>query len=104
MNRLHRGDTVVVRAGRDKGKRGKVIHVYPANAQALVEGVNYVKRHVRRTREDQPWGIVQKELPLSLSRLELLCPRCNRGVRVGVSVIGDGSRSRFCKRCKELLK
>lgn len=104
MIRLRRGDTVVVLSGRDKGKTGRVIHVYPSALTALVEGVNYVKRHLRRTREDRPSGIVQKELPVALGKLAVVCPRCNRGARMSVTVMGDGTRARACKRCHEVIK
>ena len=101
MARIRKNDTVVVLAGRDKGKTGKVLAVFPPSRKAIVEGVNFVKKHQRRTREDQTGGIVQKESSIHLSDLAIFCKGCNRPTRVGFDVLKDGTKTRFCKRCKE---
>ena len=101
MNKIKKNDTVRVLAGRDRGKTGKVFRVYPKKERALVEGINYVKKHARKTQENPQGGIVQKESSIHLSDLALFCKTCNKGTRVGFSNLADGTKTRFCKRCKE---
>jgi large subunit ribosomal protein L24 len=103
VNRIRKNDTVFVLSGRDKGKSGRVFHVYPAEGTALVEGINYVKKHLRKTQANQQGGIVQKESPIRLSKLTLFCKNCDKPSRVGVSVLADGTKSRYCRRCKEAI-
>ncbi len=103
MKKIKKNDTVFVLTGKDKGKTGRVFRVYPANERALVEGINYVKKHVRKSQQDQKGGIIQKEMPIHLSNLAIFCKRCNKYARVGMSVLADGTKSRFCKRCKEAI-
>ncbi len=102
--RLHirRDDTIKVLAGKDRGKSGKVIRLYPDNQRALVQGVNFVKKSVRR-RQDQQGGIVQQESPLHLSNLVLVCPNCKKPSKTGIRILKDGSRTRFCKSCHEVI-
>jgi large subunit ribosomal protein L24 len=103
MDKIRKNDIVVALAGRDKGKTGKVFRVFPKEGRALVEGLNYVKKHMRRTRSEdhQSGGIVLKESPIRASRLSLFCRTCNKPARIGINVLQDGSKARFCKRCKE---
>jgi len=103
MSRIKKNDTVTVLAGRDKGKTGKVLRVYPARQKAIVEGVNFVKKHQRKTREDQQGGVVQRESAIHLSDLALFCKGCNRLTRAGFEVLKDGTKTRYCKKCKEAL-
>ena len=102
MARLHarKGDTVAVTAGADKGKTGKVLRVFVREGKAVVEGVRFVKKHVRpNPRRNIKGGIVQKEAPLSLSSLRVVCPECSKPARVGIRILEDGRRVRQCKRC-----
>ncbi|MDD5496615.1 MAG: 50S ribosomal protein L24 [Candidatus Omnitrophica bacterium] len=103
MNKIKKNDTVYVLAGRDRGKTGRVFMVMPKKSRALVEGVNYIKKHTRKTQAEQQGGIVQKESPIQLSNLTLFCKNCNKPARIGVSTLTDGSKSRYCKRCKEVI-
>jgi len=103
MNKIKKNDMVYVLAGKDRGKTGRVFRVYPSKGRALVEGINYVKKHARKSQADQKGGIIQKEMPLHLSNLALHCKNCNKSARVGISVLADGTKSRFCKRCKEAI-
>jgi large subunit ribosomal protein L24 len=100
MLRIKKSDTVSVIKGKDKGKKGKVIELFPERKRALVEGINMVKKHKRQTRQDQQGGIVSIETPISLSNILLFCKQCGRGVRVGFSILKDGSKIRSCKACK----
>jgi large subunit ribosomal protein L24 len=103
--RLHvrKGDMVEVLAGKYRGKRGKVLRVLPLRAAAIVEGVNVIKRHVKPNRKVPQGGIVEKEAPLPVARLMVVCARCGEASRMGRRVLGDGSRVRYCKRCGEQL-
>ena len=101
--RIRKGDTVVALAGKDRGKTGKVLKVFPGKSTAVVEGINFVKKCMRKTRQDQQGGIVQRENPIQISNLSLYCKSCNKPTHAGVSVLSDGTKSRFCKRCKEMV-
>ncbi|MBN2453733.1 MAG: 50S ribosomal protein L24 [Candidatus Omnitrophica bacterium] len=103
MDKIKKNDMVYVLAGRDRGKTGKVFRVMPRKDRALVEGINYIKKHARRNKQDQQGGIVQKESSIHLSNLALYCKGCGKPARVGINVLADGTRSRFCKRCKEAI-
>lgn len=103
MLKIKKGDTVQVVKGDDKGKKGKVLNILPGAKRAIVEGVNLVKKHKRRTQQDQQAGIVSIESPVSLSNLMFLCKRCNLPVKVGFMVLKDGTKSRSCKSCKEAI-
>lgn len=103
MFHIKKNDIVFVIAGKDKGKKGKVLKVYPVDKRAIVEGVNYVKKATRKTREDQTGGIIQRENPIHLSNLMVFCSRCNRMTRIGITKMADGTRMRFCKKCKEII-
>ena len=100
MSLLKKNDTVVVLAGKDKGKKGRVLEVFPRKDRALVEGVHLVKRHTRQHRPDQKSGILTMERPLALSKLQYFCSHCGRPVRLGVKWAQDGSKIRICRRCK----
>ena len=83
MKRIRKNDTVEVRVGEDAGKRGRVLRVFPGESRVVVEGVNLVSRHVRRSAQYPMGARVRREAPLALSNVLVVCPRCDRGVRVG---------------------
>ena len=103
MNKIKKNDIVYILSGKDKGKTGKVFDVNAKDGKAFVEGINYVKKHMRKTKQDQQGGIVQKESPIQLSNLSLLCKTCNKPANIGINMLADGTKSRYCKRCKEVL-
>lgn len=103
MFKIKRDDLVYVITGKDRGKKGKVLKIFPEENRAIIEGINLTKRHRRRTREDQQGGIVEIETPIDISNLMLLCKHCNKATRVGFSVLKDGSKARICKECKEVI-
>ncbi|RMH60628.1 MAG: 50S ribosomal protein L24 [Zetaproteobacteria bacterium] len=100
--RIRRDDEVIVIAGRDRGARGKVIRVLPAEGRVLVSKVNMVKRHMRPT-QASAGGIVEKEAPLAISNVQFYCPQCKTGVRLGVKRLDDGRKVRICRKCGEVL-
>jgi len=101
MFRVKKDDQVMVIAGRDRGKKGKVRQLFPADSKVVVEGLNLVKKSVRRSEANPQGAILSKESRLPLDRVMPVCPRCNRGVRVGFKVGADGSRTRICRKCGE---
>lgn len=103
MAKIRKNDTVLILAGRDRGKSGKVLTVFPKKGRAFVQGINFVKKHARRTREDQQGGIIQKESSIDISNLMLICQKCNRPARIGFTELSDGTKTRICKKCKELI-
>jgi large subunit ribosomal protein L24 len=100
---IRKNDTVKVLAGKDKGKTGKVLKIYPKINKAIVEGVNFIKRHARKTQQNPQGGIVQREALIDISNLMIVCARCNKPARVGFTVLGDGNKARYCKNCKETI-
>ncbi len=103
MIKIRRNDIVQSIKGRDKGKKGKVLKLFFAEKRALVEGINMVKKHKRKTQTDQQGGVVSIELPISIANIKLFCKQCNRPVRVGFTVLTDGTKTRTCKICKEVI-
>lgn len=102
MSLLKKNDVVTVMVGKDRGKKGKILMVLPKKESVLVEGVNVVRKHMRRRSQEEPQaGIVALEKPFHLSKVRYFCGRCNRPVRLGIKTASDGSRLRICRRCKE---
>ncbi len=101
--RLKRGDTVKVVAGKDLGKTGKVLGVIPAKNRLIVEGVNFVKKHSRRTREDRAGGIHELEAAVHVSNVMLVCPKCHQPTRLGSKALADGTKVRRCVKCGEVV-
>ncbi|MDA7950062.1 MAG: 50S ribosomal protein L24 [Pirellulaceae bacterium] len=92
-------DTVEVIAGADKSTRGKIILIDRPAGKVLVEGVNRVRKHVRRSQKHPQGGRLSKEMPISISNVLLVCPSCGQPTRTGVRIEKDGSKNRFCKKC-----
>ena len=103
MFKIKRGDIVQVIQGADKGKKGKVITIFTKKGRALVEGIKLVKKHKRRSQQDQQGGIISIESPIVLSKLALFCKNCNLPARVKFSVLKDGTKTRICKKCNEVI-
>ena len=103
MARIKKGDTVTVRSGKDRGKSGKILEVFPGAGRALVERVNLAKHFERRTQQNQAGGIVERESPMALSKLALTCPKCRKAVRVAWTVGTDRTKQRVCRGCREPL-
>ncbi len=100
--RIRKGDTVVVIAGRDKGKKGEVLKVLPKENRAIVKGVNIVKRH-QKPAANQAGGIVEKEAPVHISNLAHVDPKDGKPTRVGFKVLDDGRKVRYAKRSGEVI-
>jgi len=101
--KIRKNDTVLVIAGKDKGKKGRVRFAYPKQEQILVEGVNFIKRHTRARRQVRQAGIIEREAPMHVSKVMLLCSRCNHPSRIGFSFLEDGRKVRVCRSCGEVV-
>lgn len=101
--KVRKGDEVQVVAGKDRGKRGRVIEVHPTEQRVVVEGVNIVKRHRRANpAKREQGGIIEKPAPLHVSKVMVVCPRCGKPTRVGHRLEED-VKERVCKRCGEAI-
>ena len=101
--KIRKEDTVLVIAGKDKGKKGKVRFAYPKNQQVLVEGVNFIKKHSKARGTVRQAGIIDLEVPIHVSNVMLLCNKCSQPVRVGFQKLEDGRRVRICRSCHEVI-
>ncbi|HOW35960.1 MAG TPA: 50S ribosomal protein L24 [Candidatus Omnitrophota bacterium] len=99
MLKIKKNDNVEVISGKDKGKKGRVLAIFPSENKALIENINLVKKAQRRTQQNQKGGIVSIESPIQMSKLMLVCKQCNKGVRFKTNVLKDKSKLRECKRC-----
>jgi large subunit ribosomal protein L24 len=102
--RIRKGDTVVVIAGRDRGKSGKVLSVDLTAGKIVVEKLNMIKRHTKPNQKVKQGGILEREAPLAISNVMYLCPVTQKPTRLGVRTQDDGSRVRFSKKSKELVE
>jgi len=101
--KVRKNDTVMVIAGRERGKTGKVLRVLPERGRVVVERLNIVKRHSKARGAASPGGIVEKEAAIDISNVMIFCDRCNAPVRAGIKLGTDGAKTRVCRRCNESL-
>lgn len=101
---LKKNDQVEVIAGKDKGRVGKILKVMPDSNKAVVERVNMIKRHTKPKEMNQQGQIVEKESPIHISNLQLICPECTKTGRIGRKILEDGVKIRFCKSCGESIE
>lgn len=97
--KIKKGDNVVILGGKDRGKRGKVLHAFTDSNKIVVEGLNLVKKHLRARKQGQKGQIVSKERAISSSSVALICKSCGKQTRVGFNTEGD-IKMRICKKCK----
>ena len=101
--KIRKNDTVLVIAGKDKGKKGKVRFAYPKDKRVIVEGINFIKKHSRARRQARQAGIIDLEAPIHVSDVMLFCDKCNNPVRIGSRFLEDGRKVRFCRSCHEVI-
>ncbi len=98
---LKKEDTVVVTTGREKGKKGRVLQV--TKGRVLIEKINIIKKHMKPNQINQQGGIIEKEAPVHVSNVRLVCPKCDKPTRIGNLELGDGRKVRVCMKCKEVM-
>jgi large subunit ribosomal protein L24 len=101
--KIKKEDTVLVIVGKDKGKKGKVRQIMPKDNVLIIEGVNIIKRHMKPRGQARQAGIIEREAPLQISNVMLLCPKCNKPVRIQSKILEDGNRVRVCGKCGEVI-
>ncbi len=101
--KIRKNDTVLVVAGKDRGKKGKVRKALPRKEKVIVEGANMIKRHSRAKGQARQAGIIELEAPLDISNVMLICNKCNKPARVGFRFLSDGRKARVCRSCGEVI-
>jgi len=101
--KIRKNDTVVITAGKDRGKKGKVRRALPSEDRVIVEGLNMIKRHSRARRAARQAGIIELEAPIHVSNVMLLCDKCGKPTRVSFRLLADGKRVRVCNSCREVI-
>ncbi|MDD9369057.1 MAG: 50S ribosomal protein L24 [Acidimicrobiales bacterium] len=97
--KIRKGDRVRVLSGKDKGKEGEVMRAMPREGKVIVEGVNIARKSQRPTRTTQQGGIIDKDMPMQVSNVALVCPSCGKPTRVGYKIDASGTKARVCKKC-----
>ena len=101
---IRKNDQVVVRAGKDRGKRGRVLSVLPEKNRVIVEGVNLIKRHTKpNPQKNVKGGVVEREAALHASNVQIVCPECGKPTRIGKKILDDGRKVRICRKCDGVL-
>ncbi len=100
---IKKNDTVMVMTGKDKGKSGKVMRVIPKKDRAIVEKLNMIKRHMKPSQQNRQGGILEREAPIHISNLMLICSKCTDPTRVGYRILEDSRKVRFCRKCNEVI-
>lgn len=97
------GDTVVVLSGKERGKKGKIIAVSPKEDKVIIEGVNMVSKHVKPKKMGEAGGIIKAEGAMYASKVQLVCPSCDKATRIAHKISEDGKKQRICKKCGKTL-
>ena len=100
---LKKEDKVIVIAGNDKGKQGRILSVDRRNNKVTVEGINIRKKHMKPNKQFQKGGIIDKAMPLHRSNVMLICPKCSRSTKISVKFLQDNRKMRVCKKCSEVI-
>ena len=101
---IRKNDNVVVTAGKDRGKRGRVLRIIPGKNRLIVEGVNFIKRHTKpNPGRNVKGGVVEREASLHASNVQLVCPECSKPTRLGSRLLGDGRKVRICRKCEGVV-
>jgi len=101
--KIRKNDTVLVIAGKDRGKKGKVRFAYPKEQKLLVEGINFIKKHSKARGQARQAGIIDLEAPIHVSDVMLFCDKCNHPTRIGFRLLEDGRKVRICQSCREVI-
>jgi large subunit ribosomal protein L24 len=101
--KVQKNDNVIVIAGKDRGKKGKVRNVNPKSGRVVVEGVNLIKRHSKTKGKTRQAGIIELDGPIHASNVMVICNKCNKPARVGYRALEDGKRARYCHTCSEII-
>lgn len=101
--RLKKGDSVLVISGEDKGKKGKIVKIFPKENQVIIEGMNLLKKHMKPTQKSPQGGIVRQEGPIQISNVRLICNKCDKPTSVKQGLTKEQKKVRVCKKCGEIM-
>ncbi len=100
--KLKKGDVVIVNSGSEKGKKGEILRIDRKNAKVVVKGINVRTKHVKARKQGQESGIIKSENPIDASKVNYYCEKCGKGVKLGIKIEDNGTKTRFCKKCNEI--
>jgi large subunit ribosomal protein L24 len=100
---IKKNDSIVVISGKEKGKRGRVLSVSPSKESLIIEKINMIKKHMKPSRKYTQGGIIEKEAPIHMSNVMLICPKCTKPTRIGNTSLQGGKKVRVCKKCREVM-
>jgi large subunit ribosomal protein L24 len=100
---LKKNDLVMVVSGKERGKSGRVLRVFPQKNRIIIEKINFIKKHTRPSGQTKQGGIIEREAPVHISNVMVICEKCNLPVRVGKKILDDGKKVRMCRKCGEIL-
>lgn len=100
--KIKKGDIVLVISGKNKGKKGKILRAFPKERKILIEGVNLMKKHQKPRKTGEKGQIIQKPAPIDISNVKMICPKCNKAVRLGYKIVND-KKYRICKKCNKQI-
>ncbi|RLC46343.1 MAG: 50S ribosomal protein L24 [Candidatus Cloacimonadota bacterium] len=101
--RIKKGDTVIITTGEYKGVKGRVLKSFPKNRKVIVEKVNFIKKHERPSQKNPAGGIIEKEAPIDVSNIQLICPKCGEKTKPTMKILSDKTRARICKKCQDII-
>jgi large subunit ribosomal protein L24 len=101
--KIQKNDNVLIIAGKDRGKKGKVRKAIPDKDKVIVEGFNLIKRHSKTKGKTRQAGIIELEAPIHISKVMIICNKCNKPARVGYRALEDGKKARYCHSCSEII-
>lgn len=102
--KIKKGDTIKIISGKDKGKRGRVLRIFPKKQTLVVEGLNLVTKHTRPKRVGEKGQKIKMAMPLAISKVMLICPECKKPIRINYKILADGRKKRFCHKCKNVFE
>ncbi|MCM8818702.1 MAG: 50S ribosomal protein L24 [Candidatus Omnitrophica bacterium] len=101
--KFKKGDFVAVIKGEDRGKKGRILKIFK-EGRVLVEGINFVKKHTKPKAVDKQGGIIQIEKPIAIGNISFFCLKCSKPTKLGIRFLEDGTKVRYCKKCKEIVE
>lgn len=100
--KLKKGDTIIVTTGKDKGRKGKIEKTFPKDSTVIVSGINVFKRHLKKRDEKRPSSIIDITKPIDVSKVAIMCPKCNQQTRIGY-LVTKGEKERICRKCEQKI-
>jgi large subunit ribosomal protein L24 len=100
---IKKGDTAIILTGKNKGKQGRVLSVLPKKQRVIIEGLNIIKKHMKPNKQYTQGGIIEREAPIHISNVMVVCPKCNKPTRIANAILDNDKKQRKCKKCNEVI-